>query len=281
MKREQAIIAAAALGAVAALGCSKSAQVSEQKARAHAETLAKLAEEDVAEVRRGLPEGAKALAALYRGDTKPADDLKGVRVALEQARAKVQDLRVAKSTFFALAAPDGGVLRNDQEQDLMTGKNFFTAFPKLKDALGGKYVETRGSMPEAAAVRRADAQWVAAEPVEVDGKVEGLYVTGWSWSAYAYRLENALRSEVRGALGKNENLPLVYVYVIADRAAYGAPVSPEVSAKAILAQDPLAHLSGGVFSTQLEITGRDFGLAVKPLAAFGDGVAVAVLRSET
>ena len=32
----------------------------------------------------------------------------------------------------------------------MAGKNAFTSFPEAKQALAGKYVETRGSMPEAA-----------------------------------------------------------------------------------------------------------------------------------
>lgn len=262
-------------------GCTKSSKISAAKATGHVQFLAKAVQEDVEEVRKGLPEGAKYLQALYKSDTAPKDDLKAVREALEHARSKVQDLRVAKSTFFALATTDGVVLRNDQEQDLMAGKSLFKAFPALEQAAHGKYVETRGSMAEAAAVRGADGQWVAAQPIEVGGETKGLYVTGWSWSAYAYRLENALRSEVHSSLGSSDKMPLVYVYVLVDKSVYGAPVSPQVNAKAIADRDPLAHLQGGVYSAELEITDRDFGLAVKALPALGEHVGVAVLRSET
>ena len=124
----------------------------------------------------------------------------------------------------------------------------------------------------------------SSAPVVVDGKTRGLYVSGWSWSSYAYRLETAARgqakSEVMNAGSKKE--PLLYVYVVVDDAAYGAPVSPEVNAKAILAEKPLEHAQGdAVFAKTVDITGRDFGLAVKRVPALGKDVAIAVLRSET
>jgi hypothetical protein len=37
----------------------------------------------------------------------------------------------------------------------------------------------------------------------------------------------------------------------------------------------------GVYSTQIEITGRGFGVAVRRVPALGKDVGVAVLRSET
>ncbi len=281
-----ALRSAAQLAAVTLLvallpACTKSGKVSADNAKQHVAFLAKAVQEDVQEVRKGLPQGAAHLQDLYKSDTKPADDLKAVRTALEKARSSVQDLRVAKSTFFALATTDGAVLRNDQEQDRMAGKNFFSAYPELKQAAQGKYVETRGFMPEASAVRGADGQWVAAQPIVVDGATKGIYVTGWSWSAYAYRLENALRSELHSKLAANGKMPLVYVYMVVDKNVYGAPVSPQINAKAVEDHDPLSHLQGGLYSTQLEITDRDFGLAVEALPVLGPRVGVAVLRSET
>jgi hypothetical protein len=264
-------------------GCDKASKKSVERARHHVAELVKTVESDVQEVRTGLPQGAKQLEKLYASDKPPADDLPAVREALEKARNKVQDLRVAKSTFFALADLEGVVLRNDQEQDLMAGKPLFTAFPELRGALQGKYVEARGSMPEAAGVAgRPDAQWAAAQPVVAGGAVKGLYVTGWSWAAYAYRLENSVRTTVRSEIGEAGKLPLLYVYIVVGKTAYGAPVSPEVNAKAIAGADPLSKARDQqLFSTQLEITGRDFGLAVERTPALGPDVAVAVLRSET
>jgi hypothetical protein len=142
-------------------------------------------------------------------------------------------------------------------------------------------------MKEAAGVAapKVDGQWVAAAPVIVDGEPKGLYVTGWSWSSYAYRLEFALRSKIRSALldqQGNVNEPLVYVFVLVGRAVYGAPVSPPVNLETIQKVDPVSKLSGdAVFSQPLDITGRDFGLSAQRAPALGDGVALAVLRSET
>jgi len=268
---------------VFSVGCSKSGKLSAEKAQQHAAELAKVAAEDVREVRRGLPEGAKVLAELYAADEAGADDAQQARKALEKTRNKVQDLRVAKSTFFAIALPNGNILRNDQEQDAMAGKNAFSAFPALKQALSAGYVETRGSMPEAAGVTaRPDGQWVAAQPVKKGGETRFLYVTGWSWSAYAYRLENALRGSVKSALGAGAKLPLLYVYVVVADSVYGAPVSPDVNAEAIRAHAPLAKLRpDGSFDTELEITGRDFAVGVRLMPELGEKVAVAVLRSET
>ena len=265
-----------------ASGCESDAKASMQHAKEHVQFLAEAVKTDVEEVRKGLPEGAKHLEALYKGETSPKDDLPRVREALERARGKVQDLRVAKSTFFALVDDKGVVLRNDQQQDLMAGKNAFKSYPGIQPALTGKYVETRGEMPEAARVQGPDGQWVAAAPIEVDATVKGLYVTGWSWSAYAYRLENAIRGKVKSDLAKDAKEPLLYVYVVVADSVYGAPVSPEVNAKAIAEQKPFEKLQGdGVFATTLEITDRAFGLAVKGTPELGDKVAVAVLRSET
>lgn len=265
-------------------GCDGDKKKSLAQAAEHTKTLADVVKADVEEVRNGLPKGTPFLAKLYEGDKAPKDDLKAVRDALETARNKTQDLRVAKSTFFALVDEQGVVVRNDQEQDQMVGKNLFTSYPGLKDALGGKYVEARGSMPEAARVKGPDGQWVAAAPVSVGDKVRGLYVTGWSWSAYAYRLETSLRSTVKSGLkSETEKMPLVYVYVVVENAAYGAPVSPEVNAKAIADQKPLSKISGddGSTETNLEIEGRDFGLSVRKTPLLGKDVGVAVLRSET
>jgi len=283
MKRAAVVAVLGAASAMPLSGCTKSSKVSEAKAKQHVGFLAKAVKEDVDEIRKGLPQGAKHLTPLYKGDQKPADDLKAVQGQLQLARDKVQDLRVAKSTFFALADLSGKVIRNDREQDRMAGKSLFKAFAKLAEASKGKYVETTGSMPEAAGVKGPDGQWVAAAPVEIDNKPVGLYVTGWSWAAYAYRLENAIRSNVTSYVADHGGkVPLLYVYVVAGKNAYGAPVSPQVNAKAIEKINPMSHIKGdGVYSTQLEITGRDFGLAVKGLPILGPKIGVGVLRSET
>lgn len=275
--------------AVAMVACEDKAEVSMQRAKEDVAFLAETAAQDLKEVRAGLPKGAPLFAPLYAEETPPSENLPAVRDALEDNRRQVQDLRVAKSTFFALVQPDGTILRNDQEQDRMAGKNLFTAFPKAKEAVTTKrYLEARGSLKEAAGVRepRRDAQWIAVEPVVAAGTVKGLYVTGWSWTSYAYRLEFALRGRIRSQImndeGKGGNEPLVYVFVVVDGDVYAAPVTPDISLEALGKVGLLEKLKGDApYAQVLEVAGRKYGLAAQRVAQYGEGVAVAVLRSET
>jgi hypothetical protein len=263
-------------------GCSKTGETSRVKAHAAVEELAKAVVADVEEVRRGLPLGAKQLESFF-ADDKAQGDAAAAKQALETARSHVQDLRTAKSTFFLLADNSGLILRSDQEHDALASKNLFGAFD-LKAATTGKYVEARGSMPEAAGVRgRSDGQWTAATPVLKGAEVSGIYATGWSWSAYAYRLENQLRSRVRSeATDAGAKEPLVYVYVVVEKEAYGAPISPDVNAQAVKDSGLMGRANGEtVVDTAREIDGRDFGIALRRVPALGPDVAIAVVRSET
>lgn len=267
------------------LACERTDEASVARALAHARDLVEVAKRDIGEIRSGLPLGAREIARRWeKRGVDLTSNLEAARDALLQARNAVQDLRVAKSTFFALAAPDGRVVRNDREQDLMAGVDLFGPFPALARAAEGTYVEALGVMPEAHGVKgKPDAQLAAAVGVEVDGKVQGLYVTGWAWSSYAFRLEFSLRNRVTTELaGRRENLPLLYAFALVRGAAYGAPESPQVNADAIGELRPLEHLdASGSFSTLLKITGRTFALGVQATPELAEGVAIGVLRSET
>jgi hypothetical protein len=266
-----------------ALGCESTNQESVNKALAHAQRLVETAKQDAGEVRQGLPKGAEELAKVWADEANPLGDPEAARRLLTRAHDKVQDLRVAKSTFFALASLEGNVVRNDREQDRMAGRPLFPAFPALARAAAGDYVEALGSMPEAHGVKgKPDAEWVAAKGVRVGDSVRALYVTGWAWSSYAYRLEFSLRGQVERELrGTRQNVPLLYVFVLVSSDVYGAPESPEVNARSISERDPLAHLNPqGSFSTLFEITGRRFALGVQAAPDLAPGVAIGVLRSE-
>src|SRR6202008_669627 len=127
--------------ALLCLSCEDGGEVSAAHAARHVEGLVSTVAADVAEIRAGLPQGADHVAELWKAETPPQQDLPAVRSALLRAREKVQDLRIAKSTFFAIVARDGVVLRNDQEQDRMAGKNLIAAFPALEKAFAGGYTE--------------------------------------------------------------------------------------------------------------------------------------------
>ena len=266
-------------------GCQNSVQrVSLPQAVQHVQLLTETTKNDVAEVRNGMPDGSRFMEPLYKDATAPKDDLDKVKTALSRARERVQDLRVAKSTFFALADPDGSILRSDRVPDVLAGKNLWASVPSAAEVLKGKIVNVSGSLAEASAVRgRPDAQWFWLVPVTVDGAVKGAYFTGWSWSAYAYRLETSLRNDLKTvARDKQTKEPLAYVYVVVSDAVYGAPLAPEVNAQAIAKQNPLAKTAGDqTWSTIVEITGREFALAVRRAPDLGENIALAVLRSET
>jgi len=264
-------------------GCESTNQESVNKALAHAQRLVETAKQDASEIRQGLPQGAAELAKVWADEANPLGDPEAARRLLARAHDKTQDLRVAKSTFFALASLDGKVVRNDREQDRMAGRALFPAFPGLERAAAGDYVEVLGSMPEAHGVKgKPDAEWLAAKGVRVGDAVRALYVTGWAWSSYAYRLEFSLRGQVdRELRGTRQNVPLLYVFVLVGADVYGAPESPEVNARSISERDPVAHLDAqGSFSTLLEVTGRTFALGVKAAPDLAPRVAIAVLRSE-
>lgn len=268
---------------VGLVGCDGTNQESLELAAKHARRLAETAKQDVVEIRQGLPRGAEELAKAWGEEPNPLGDPEAARRLLTRARDKVQDLRVAKSTFFALAGLDGSVVRNDREQDRMAGRPLFASFPELARAASGQYVEALGVMVEAHGVKgKPDAEWVAAQGVRVGDAVRALYVTGWAWTSYAYRLEFALRGQTDIELrGTRKNVPLLYVFVVVGSDVYGSPAAPEVNARAISEHAPLQHLAAdGTFSTLLEITGRRFALGVHSAFDLAPGVAIAVLRSE-
>ena len=242
--------------------------------------LGAVTKQDLAEVRKGLPLGAKFLEE-FAAQSK-FEDASASREALERARNKVQDLRVAKATFFALVDTQGVVIRSDNSPDFLAGKNLFEAFPALRQSAADKYVETRGSIEAASKIKGGpDAQWIAATPIRAGGAVKAVYAAGWSWSAYAYRLQNHLQGKIRSALPERGKEPLTYVYMVVGDSVFGAPISPVVNARAIAEQ----HFSNGAGAEpvvrELEITEREFGLGFLRLPEFGNDVGVAVLRSET
>jgi len=279
------VLGMAALGVASSTltGCKDTKLVSEQHAREHVKSLVEVVRGDVEEVRKGMPVGAAHLSQLFAKESPREEMAEPARKALERARNKTQDLRVAKSTFFAVAGRDGVVIRSDQEQDRMAGRPLFKAFPGLKQALTGKYVETHGAMEEASGVKgKPDGQWAVAQPIKAGGDTKGLYASGWSWSAYAYRLEFRLRSRLKSALDEYDKMPLIYVFMVVDQAAYGAPVTAPVSQETVSKLDSMSKLDGdGMFCTTLDITGRGYGLAVKGVPVLGKGIGIAVLRSET
>jgi hypothetical protein len=279
---------ALALSALALLlaACDDGRKASEQDAADAVQQLAPIFKEDVAQVRRGLPQGAAKLGATLDADT--LGNLAALRTAISRARAEVKDLEVAKSTFFSFADSKGEVVRSEADPDVLAGKSLIAkeAFPALQKALdpAAGVVEAFGNVSDLYAVKKGtDLVWAAAAPVkDAKGQLEGVFVTGWSFRALAYHLETTAKMAVSEAAEKQgkKHAPLLYVYVVKGKTAYGAPLTPEVDAHAVEELDLPGKTAGGPYRGSLEITGRVFGVAGVKAPDLGDDVALAVVASE-
>jgi len=289
LSRRQLLVATAALGAMGlaplATGCKDKGRQSADAARANVKSLADLADKDVAEIERGLPEGAKKMAALLAQDADPKANPPAVRSALLKMRQQVPDLGVAKSTFFAFTDDKGIAIRNDLEQDTMAGKDIASAYPDLKKALTGEaFVVTQGQFPGAPNPQGPDKEWVAAVPVKrAEGNLVGLLVTGWTYRRFAYHLQEALKRELQEKLmseGDKGKLPVLYVFLFDKETVYGARGTPPVNEKTLAGLNLAEKTAAGPVDAPITIEDRAFGYAAARVPKLGDGVGIVVLRSE-
>lgn len=288
--RRQLLVAAVSLGALGlgplSAGCKDKGKQSAEAARANVKSLAELADKDVAEVERGLPEGAKKMAALLAQDADPKANAPVVRSALLKMRQQVPDLGVAKSTFFAFTDDKGIAIRNDLEQDTMAGKDIVGAYPDLKKAVAGEaFVVTQGRFPGAPNPQGPDKEWVAAVPVKRadGGALVGLLVTGWTYRRFAYHLQEALKRDIQEQLmreGDKGKLPVLYVFLFDNETVYGARGTPPVNEKALAELKLTDKTAAGPVDAPITIEDRAFGYAAARVPKLGDGVGIVVLRSE-
>jgi hypothetical protein len=273
-----------ALGALPLLaGCKDQGKISAQRASESASALAKLTETDIGEVERGLPEGAKRLAPLFAKNADLTQDVGAVRTALAKTRRDVPDLAVAKTTFLALADGSGVAIRNNLEEDVMAGKNLLTVFPELAKAQAGSFLVTTGAFP-GQTIKEQDRDWIAAAPVKGDdGKVVGLFVTGWTYRRLAYRLHESLKHDLEEQLkkdGDTTKLPIFYVAVFDKTGVYSPPQTPAVNEKALADADLVGKTTAGPAQGVLDITERAFGYGAVRVPKLGPEAGVVVLRSE-
>lgn len=284
MRPDLLVYAAVPLLVFSIAGCENSRAASEQIAADAVTKLLPTVKEDVLQVRRGLPEGASKLGALL--EPEPGQNLATLQRAIQSARGQVRDLDVAKSTFFSFADTSGVVLRSEADPDMLANKNVFAAFPELKKAAepSSGIVEAFGEMQELRGLRVGqDYQWVVAHPVkDPGGQLKGVFVTGWSFRRFAYHLEEtAKRDLIERAQKENRKVvPLIYVFAIKGKKAYGAPMTPDVNAQAVERLDLVAKTASGPYHGTVEITERAFGVAAQRTPELGDDAAIAVIISE-
>jgi len=269
---------------LAAAGCKDQAKESAAKAAQNVTQLGTLVDSDVGEVERGMPEGAKRLTKMVLANgADPRQDVAGVRTSLGRVRRDVQDLNLAKSTFFALADASGVAIRNDLEEDVMAGQNLFAVFPALAKARDG-YVTTVGVFPNASTKNGPDEDWIAGVPVKRDNGTTGaVFVTGWTYRYFARHLQESLKDRLTDeakASGDVGKIPVFYVAVFDKTGVYSAPLTPQVDEKALADQDLVGKTAGGPAQGTLAITDRAFGWAAVRTPRLAPDTGVVVLRSE-
>ncbi len=285
LPRRSLLLALAALfpfSALLAVGCKDQGKESETRAKDHARALAALVDKDVAEVERGLPDGAKRLGPLFAKE-EPQKNLPVVRSALQRVRREVPDLLIAKSTFFAYADENGVAIRNDLEQDAMAGQNLFAIFPELAKSKDG-YATTTGAFPGPPGKAGPDRDWIAAAPVKrEDGKTVGVFVTGWTFRRFSLHLAETLKHEMLEKLRESDDkgkMPVLYVGLFDKTGAYGAPQTPAANEKTLSDLNLVEKTATGLASGSLTLTDRPFGWAAIRTPKLGIDVGVFVLRSE-
>ncbi len=264
--------------------CKDQAKESAKAAAGNADELAALVDKDIGEIQRGLPDGATKLGELYAKGADPKQDVPAVRAALLKTTRDVPDLNIAKSTFFALADDKGIGIRNNLEQDAMAGQDLLKLFPALSKALEGAYVETTGTFGSPPGPNGPDKDWIAAMPVKNDqGKVSGLFVTGWSYRRFAAHLQEVLKSRFQESLRKSGDtgkMPVFYVCVFDATGVYCERTTPKVNEQALVDAKLVDKTAAGAFQGTVTITDRDFGYAAKRTPKLAENTGVVVLRSE-
>lgn len=246
--------------------------------------IAPLADADVAQVRRGLPAGAKMLGEHV--DAEPATNLVALQRVVRGARVNTEDLRTSKCTFFSFADASGVVQRSEIDPDNLAQKDLFKTFPSLKKALepNAGVVEAWGDMEEMRIAKVGpEQQWVLAHAVQDKaGQTKGLFVTGWSLRRFAYHIDQAAKEELVKTVERERKVkvPLVYVFLVKEGKAYGALMAPEVNARAIEGLDLATKTQNGPYRGHMEITGRVFGIAAQKAPNIGESIILSVMISE-
>jgi hypothetical protein len=279
-----ASIASLAAAASPLAGCKDEGKINAQRALEDANWLAALAEKDVQEIERGLPQGAQRLAAMIAKSPEIPKDPAEAKTAIVRARRAVPDLNVAKSTFFAFADERGVGVRNDLEEDAMAGQNLVSLFPALTKALAGSFVTTTGAFPGASTNQGPDKDWIAAAPVKDEsGKLLGLFVTGWTYRRFAYHLQESLRTDLADRIRKSGDtgkLPVFYVGVFDASGVYTAARTPAINEKALVDAGLIKKTEAGSYQGTTSITDRTFGIGAVRVPKLGPATGVVVLRSE-
>lgn len=267
--------------ALAGLGCSDPAALAQQHSASACDMALEIFERDVAQLRKGMPEGAQILAGRM-----PADPVGGraeLQTAIKAARENVKDLSYAKSTFFSFAQPDGLVLRSEIDPDRLVDQNVLKVFPSLAKALEPKagLVEAYGEMDALRGVKRGnDIAWIVAHAVVgKDDKPQGLFLSGWSMRLYVGFVQDAVRAKLDEKTKESSDKVEAYLFVVKGKVAVGHPDAPDVHAEELVKQDLVTKAAGGEARAKVELEGKTWGIVAKKSPMFGDDAVVAVIST--
>jgi hypothetical protein len=257
-----------------AVACTKSDGNNERLARENVKLLVDTAAADIAEIERGLPEGAARL----RTDSLSSQTAKEIAAV----RRQVVDLNSAKTVVFGIVNLEGIWLATDAEKDPYAGNAVGQNTEPLLSGAKGQAVY--GNIyPRERRGKYENAYLAAAAIRDTKGNINGYFVTGLSLAEYAYRLQEALKNHwaarMRSATKGNDTLPIFYVVLATPRDLHPAPKVPAVNVEALKTEGVFAKARTNA-SGALTISDRKFAYATAMLPRLGSDIAVAVLHSE-
>lgn len=281
------------LASVAAVGCKSKAQKQAEAAIPDVARLEKLiAERHVDALSRGLPVAAKALSDKL-GD-KPIEPKESATItsAFDEIRNRMDDLRSAKRSYFAIVDLGGEIIAVDDPNWLVVGRKAGVAFPAMADVLAGKVPYAAGAGRYGGADPEALTFFEAAPILRADKPI-GALISAWEVHEAAEDMQRQLQTDLAMKTVKPKarakpkdkyqlvlDTPDLWVAVFSEKYVWlqdGAPQPLEDAAKGIGLH---GKTGGGAYHGTFDVMNRGWGVAAKRFPTLGEGMGIAVLRHQ-
>ncbi len=274
-----------------AAGCKSKPQKQAEAAVADVDNVEKvIAARHVTSLARALPQAAISLSAKLSSD-KPDfhNESKAMGASFTELRDKIDDLRSAKRSYFAIADASGEIVWVDDESWTVVGRRLAIGFPAVQEVIDGKPFATGGGKYGGAA---EDAlTFVEVAPLVRAGVRVGLLVAAWEAHDAAEDLQRQLQTELAmktvkpkvRAKAKDKyqyalDQPDLWVAMFRGGNLYFAEDAPQPLVDGAKTINLLAKTANGPWNGTFDVMNKGWGAAAKRLPSLGPDVGVAVLR---
>ena len=274
------------LGAATLTGCKSKADKQADLAVTDLDSVVKVVEErHVAGLARALPQAGKDLATKLVGV-----ELGKEAVAFNAIRDKVDDLRSAKRSYFAVVDASGEVQWVDDDAWPVVHRKIAVGFPAVQDVIDGKTAFGKG-IGRYGGADEAATSFVEAVPLIKDGKLLGALVALWEAHDAAEDLRRQLltqllqksaqpmkRVKAKDKLKLLLDQPDVWVGLFRGQWLYLQEDAPQPLEEALQAQKFTDKTNAGAWKGTFDVMNKGWGAAARRLPSLGADVGVVVAR---